>query len=118
MEDLLDIEERGWQALSSEGNAAKRFYASVLAEDAVMVFPGGLLLEGKERILASMEQSPWQKVQIETPRLVSLSNNARAIVYKVTAQREGDEPYTALISSTYALREGKWRLIVHQQTPT
>ena len=33
-----------------------------------------------------------------------------------TAVRE-DEPYTALIASTYVREAGAWKLAVHQQTP-
>jgi hypothetical protein len=32
-------------------------------------------------------------------------------------QREGIAPYAALVSSSYALRAGKWKLVVHPQTP-
>jgi hypothetical protein len=27
------------------------------------------------------------------------------------------EPYRALMSSVYARRDGRWRLVLHQQTP-
>jgi uncharacterized DUF497 family protein len=36
MQELIDLEERGWQALSSEGEAGKSFYSSVLHNDAVI----------------------------------------------------------------------------------
>ena len=32
-------------------------------------------------------------------------------------EREGSDPYAALISSTYVLREGAWKLALHQQAP-
>ena len=82
-----------------------------------MIFPGGLLLEGREQILDSMAAQPWQSYQIEDPHLISLSEKAGVVVYKVTAQREGSSPYVALISSTYVCREDQWKLVIHQQTP-
>ena len=43
--ELADLEEQGWQALSSTGAAAAGFYRHVLDETATMLLPGGLLLE-------------------------------------------------------------------------
>jgi hypothetical protein len=40
------------------------------------------------------------------------------LVYSVVAQREGLEPYSAVVSSTYVRRDGEWKLAFHQQTPT
>jgi hypothetical protein len=116
MQELIDLEERGWQALSSEGEAGKSFYSSVLHDDAVMLFPGGMLISGKENILKSLGTQPWKSFQIEDPRVISLSESAGVLVYRVTAQREGSDPYMALISSTYVLSSGDWKLILHQQT--
>jgi ketosteroid isomerase-like protein len=117
MQTLIDLENQGWQALSSEGDAGRNFYASVLHDDAVMIFPGGLLLEGKEQILESLAAQPWKSYEIDAPRTLSLAEDAALLIYKVTSQREGDEPYEALISSAYVLDAGAWKLICHQQTP-
>lgn len=115
MHELMKLEEQGWRALSTEGDAAKKFYASVLREDAVMLFPGGMRIAGKERILESMSAQPWDSFRIENPQILPLSADAATLVYTVTAQR-GSEPYVALISSTY-VRAETWQLVVHQQTP-
>lgn len=117
MQDLIKLEEEGWQALSSEGDAGKRFYRSVLREDAIMLFPGGMVIEGKEKILESLAAQPWASFRIEGPQVISLSENTGVVIYKVTANRENSDPYAALISSTYVLKDGKWKLAVHQQTP-
>ena len=117
MQDLIEIEEQGWLALSSAGEASKKFYNSVLRDDAIMLFPGGTLIDGKEKILASLAAQPWKSFQIEEPQVISLSENAGVLIYRVTAQREGSDPYVALISSTYVLSDGTWKLVLHQQTP-
>ncbi|ARV62450.1 hypothetical protein BZZ01_30885 [Nostocales cyanobacterium HT-58-2] len=117
MQELVKLEEQGWQALSSKGDAAKKFYGSLLTEDAIMIFPSGMLVEGREKILESIGAQPWKSFQMKEPHWILLSEKAAVIVYRVTAQREGSNIYVALISSTYALREGKWKLVVHQQTP-
>lgn len=116
MDELVELERQGWEALSSEGNAGREFYASVLREDAVMLFPGGMRLEGREQILQSLGTQPWQTFQLEEPRAISLSRNAATLIYRVKAQRKGSGPYAALISSTYVNEKG-WKLAVHQQTP-
>lgn len=117
MQDLIELEEQGWQALATEGDAGKRFYSSILGDDALMLFPGGMLIDGKENILDSLAAQPWQSYQIDDSRVIALTDNAKVVVYRVTAQREGSEPYRALISSTYSLNDGKWQLVLHQQTP-
>lgn len=117
MQDLIELEEQGWQALSMEGDAGKKFYRSVLREDAIMLFPGDLIIDGKQNILESFSAQPWKSYQIEKMQVISLSENAAVLVYKVTAQREGRDPYVALISSTYARSDKMWQLVIHQQTP-
>lgn len=116
MQDLIELEEQGWLALSSEGEASKKFYSSVLHNDVIVLFPGGMLINGKEKILESLAAQPWKSFQIEEPQVISLSENAGVLIYRVTAQREGSDPYVALITSTYLLSDGTWKLILHQQT--
>ena len=82
-----------------------------------MVFPGGMIIEGKKAILESMGAQPWKSFQLKEPRMLSLSEDAAVTVYKATAQREGNAPYVALISSAYTRSEGQWKLALHQQTP-
>jgi len=117
MQDLIQLEEQGWRALSSSGNAAREFYSSHLADGAVMLFPGGLRLVGKDNILESFAAQPWQSFQIEDQVVLTPTENMGIVIYKVTAQREGTAPYSALVSSTYLRREGAWLLLLHQQTP-
>lgn len=117
MQDLMQLEQQGWRALSSPGNAARDFYNSCLAEGAVMLFPGGLRIVGKDNILESFAAQPWQSFQIDDQSVLTPSDSMGIVIYKVTAQREGSAPYSALVSSTYVLCEGAWRLLLHQQTP-
>lgn len=115
MDELIDLEQQGWKALSTEGDAGKKFYTSILREDAVMLFPGGIYIEGRESILQSLGSQPWESFNIESPQVVSLTSNASTLVYRVTAYRKGSPPYVALVTSTY-VRDHDWRLVVHQQT--
>lgn len=117
MHELMELEEQGWRALSTEGDAGRKFYASVLREDAVMLFPGGMRIVGRERILQSLGAQSWDLFHIENPIVIPLAPNAATLVYTVRAQRKGSEPYVALITSTYA-HDRTWHLVVHQHTPT
>ena len=116
-QELIDLEEQGWQALSSERDAAQAFYDAVLHDQAVMFFPGGMRVESKQLILESLAAKPWKTYQIEALRPIFLSEKAALLACKVRAQCDGDEPYEALISSTYTQVGGQWKLIFHQQTP-
>jgi ketosteroid isomerase-like protein len=117
MQILIELETQGWQALSTGEDAARKFYRSLLTDEAVMVFPGGMLLRGKEEILKSIGTQPWKTFRFEGTQTISLAENAGAVVYKVTARRKGSATYIALISSLYVLRDGEWKLALHQQTP-
>jgi hypothetical protein len=98
------------------GEASKKFYSSLLRDDAVMLFPGGMLIDGREKILKSLAAQPWKSFQIEEPRVILLSESAGVLIYRVSAQREDSDPYVAFINSTYVLSDGMWKLVFHQQT--
>lgn len=117
MKSILELEQEGWRALSSEGSAAKDFYQTVLYKDVVMLFPGGLRLEGKQSVLATFAAQPWKSFQIEEPRVARVAEGVEVVTYKVTAQREQSPAYVALVSSTYTQLDGTWQLAVHQHTP-
>jgi hypothetical protein len=117
MESLLEKERGGWEALSTSKSAAQRFYDPILADEALMIFPGDMLLSGKKTILDSIGSQPWESFEMEDTRMVALTTESQAVIYRVTAQRAGSEPYRALISSVYVHQDGRWQLILHQQTP-
>jgi hypothetical protein len=117
MQNLIELETQGWQALSTGQDAAQEFYRSLLTDEAVMLFPGEILLRGKEEILKSIGFRPWETFQFEGIQTIPFAENAGAVVYKVTARRKGSATYIALVSSLYVLRDEKWRLALHQQTP-
>jgi len=116
MQDLIDLEKRGWKALTASREAAAEFYESVLLDNAMMLFPGGIRLEGKARILESFEDQPWKSYEMKKTSVTRPADNVRVLTYYVTARREEGDPYEALISSTYVQAEGTWKMALHQQT--
>jgi hypothetical protein len=116
MQEIIDLEIKGWEALSIEGDAAYKFYESVLLDNAIMLFPGGMKIHGKMNILRSFGSQPWKSFQIEEPQVTALADGLAVLTYVVTARREGGDLYHVLISSLYILVEGTWKLGHHQHS--
>ena len=116
-DQLVQLEEESWTALSSGGDTARAFFERILDDDVVMVFPGGMEMHDRDAILDSIGDQPWSWFKIESTRVIVLSETAAILTYRATAQREGEEQYAALISSGYRNTTGSWRLCFHQQTP-
>ena len=114
-DELLDLERRSWEALSTEG-AASSFYDKVLARDVLIVMPGGMVIDDRQQVVDSMGGTPWSSFELSEVRVLELGDGGAALVYKVKADREGTA-YQALLNSTYIREDGEWRLALHQQTP-
>jgi hypothetical protein len=83
---LLELEEQGWQALSSTDPV--RFCDEQLAPDAVMIVPG-MIIERTTFLQAVAHEQPWASHQIEEPRAIQLTDDSAAWVYRLRAQRHG-----------------------------
>lgn len=111
---LVDLERQGWEALSSGRGGG--YYREHLTQDALMAFAFGVV--GRDDAIEAIESAPpWASYEIRDPRVIPLTPDSGVVVYGVTAQRTGQSPYTATISSTFVRRDGAWRLAFHQQTP-
>ena len=81
-----------------------------------MAFSFGVVT--RDEAIAAMEAAPpWARFELSDPRVVALTEESGVLVYRVVAQRVGEDPYSAVISSTYVCRDGAWKLAFHQQTP-
>ena len=111
LKELLALEEGFWRAAGD-----RSAYTAHLADDAVHVFPGWGVAD-PERVLQAVETvEPWQTFSIDDPVLVPLGEEAAALVYTARAQRAGQEPYVAAMTSVYRRAGANWQLVVHQQT--
>jgi Domain of unknown function (DUF4440) len=115
-DELIALEEQGWNALSSDGAAARAFYERTLDRAVVMLLPGGLVLDDRDAIVDSMSGQPWSSFELEDVRVFQPTDDTGMVTYGVLARRDGQE-YSALLSSLYARRESGWKLTFHQQTP-
>jgi len=113
--DLVDLERRGWEALTSPDGAA--FYAEVLSDDAKMVFPDTVLTR-QESLSAIAGAAPWSSFSLEDVHVLAVGAEGGIITYRAVATRAGAFTYDALMTSVYAKRDGAWRLVLHQQTPS
>ena len=113
-DELEELERNGWRALSGPDGAA--FYRDVMADDGVMVFPG--LVMDKPTTLEVMDGvAPWVTFHLQDVRVIRASPHCGIVVYGAEAQRAGEATYSAEMTSVYVLRDGSWRLVLHQQSP-
>lgn len=113
---LIDLERRGWDALTDGGAAAVTFYDMVLATEPTMLLPGGLRLTDRASTLEAMSGTPWDSYRMDDVAVARVTDDVGLVSYAVEARR-GEQVYSALVSSLYARRDGAWRLVAHQQTP-
>ncbi len=105
---LLEIEE-------ALGTGSGDAYRRHLAQDAIVVVPGAVL--DREQAAQAMDASPgWEEHEITDVRIVRPAAEAAILNYRWRSTRHG-VVYEAVMSSTYARRDGEWRLVLHQQTP-
>ena len=82
-----------------------------------MIFPG-LVLDRTAAIDAIAAAPRWATATFADRKTLALSEEVVALLYRATAQGEGDaKPYQALVTSVYVRRGGEWLLALHQQTP-
>ncbi|WP_340558859.1 nuclear transport factor 2 family protein [Streptomyces sp. GSL17-111] len=114
--ELLELEHRGWQSLCD--STGGDFYGRLMTEDGVMVLAHGHVLSRQDVVASLSDAPPWRTYEISGERLVPLSEDSAALVYRGRAYREGAEPaFTALMSSVYVRRGTGWALALYQQTP-
>ena len=113
-ETLMALERQFWEAGADANADLIRGY---LTDDALTVGIFGVL--DKETTIAVNERQPpfsFWRIDDE-PRILQLTEYSAAVIYKATAQREGREQFTVVMSSTYVNRDGSWKLAFHHQTP-
>jgi hypothetical protein len=116
-DDLTSLETEGWEALSSDSAAAKAFYDRILDDEPIMLLPGGLVLDTRAHVLASMSGAPWSSFELEDLEARIVHDDVGIVTYRAIAERRGRGEYVALMSSVYVRRPDGWKLVLHQQTP-
>lgn len=115
--ELIALETQGWQALSASRAAAAQFFRRALDDDPVFVLPGGTVLDDRDSIVQSVSGQPWSTYELSDLKVLQPAPGTAIVVYAATATRDGNPPYSALMTSTYIRRPAGWKLAMHQQTP-
>ena len=111
---LLKIEHDGWRSLC-EGSGGS-YYGELMTDDGLMVLVNGAVL-GRAEVVASLDDAPaWDSYQIRDARLLNLGPQAAALVYRARAERQGQAPFEASMTSLYRSTDGCPRLVLYQQT--
>ncbi len=81
-----------------------------------MVFPFGVL--ERDAAIEAMEAAPrWADYDISDARAIALTAASAILSYWARAQRIGQEPYAARMSTVFVKHDGTWKTAFHQQTP-
>jgi hypothetical protein len=114
-DELEELERRGWEALSGPDGAA--FYRDAMADDGVMVFPG-MVLDKPATLEVMARVAPWASFELHDVQEIRVSADCGMVVYQADAQRSGETPYHADMTSVYVRRDDRWQLVLHQQSPS
>ncbi|MDN5743613.1 MAG: nuclear transport factor 2 family protein [Nocardioidaceae bacterium] len=114
LDRLVALEHDGWRSLCESRGGT--FYGAVMTADAVMILVNGMVLDRDTTAASLNDAPPWESFEILDPRLIELGEQAGALVYRARAVRGDDQPFVALMTSTYRLVDGEPRLALYQQT--
>ena len=115
LQELEALERAGWDALCT-GQAAA-FYGDLMTDDGVMVLAHGQVM-GRAAVVESLGAGPaWDRYELADLSAVPAGPDSATLVYRAVAHRGDAPPFTALMTSTYARLDGRWRLAVYTQTP-
>ena len=111
-EALWELERQFWLRAGDVD-----FYGEKLTEDAVMVFPAPYGIVDRAAVLdAIAAATDWTTVTLDDRKHLRLSETSAVLAYRGTGVRPEGE-YATYATSVYALRDGVWKLALHQQTP-
>jgi len=115
-DDVVALERAGWVALATGPEEATAHYDGVLAEDVVMLLPGGTVITDRAQVVASMGGPPWDTYDLGDMAVLEPAPGTALVHYAGRATR-GEHTYAALFASLYVRGADGWRMAAHQQTP-
>jgi len=117
-EELMALEKESWEYLKTRDRAAMRRF---LPDDALLIFSGTRY--DKDAMLDHMANYRLDHYEIEpTYGLRAIGPDAAALIYRVTSRGANRFDRTAtdkvLATSLYVRRNGRWRAVLYQETPS
>jgi hypothetical protein len=114
-DELLALERAGWESLCD--GTGDEFYGNTMTDDALMVLANGMVMD-RATVVESLADAPaWAGYEIGDPHLITVCDEAYALVYTGTGRRAGDDDFVGIMTSIYVRRDGAWKLAFYQQTP-
>lgn len=118
LEELTSLEKDCWEATLKDD---KEFFKTFLADEAKGMLADGAVI-GTEQIIKNLDNLDLKKYSMEKTTLLRIGRDAAMILYQASyeAIHKGvEEQYSAVnCSSLYVRRQGKWRQVFYQETPT
>lgn len=116
--DLMKLETESWQYLKDKNATGAADY---LADDAILVFGGGMRFTKPEFLKAfpdlrldSFSIAPGAEVRAWTADVATLIYH---VTYTIAVKGAKPQTQKLLSCSTYARRSGKWLSVLYQETP-
>jgi hypothetical protein len=111
-QDLLALEKQFW-------TGGSKFYEENVDESCLIAFNSDMagVMSNKDIAATVKDGNRWKDLEIELKGLVAHSVDTAILTYEARATREGGEHYAALVSTGYVKRDGRWKMVFHQQTP-
>jgi hypothetical protein len=114
---MADTDSKLWRLEKQFWLGGADVYEQYLADSSVMVF-AGMVLTKLQTVDAIASGSRWTSVSFTDQRVVRLTPDAVALIYRASGSRERQQaPYSALVSSVYVRDDEDWKLALHQQSP-
>lgn len=109
-ETIWQMEEQLWTGCRERLSAA-------MSDLCVMAFPEpvGMML-GAQLRQKKGHVPRWDLVAMTDQTTASPTSGVIVLAYRAEGRRSGASPYTALCTSTYALKNDRWSLVQHHQT--
>lgn len=112
LQTLIALEHGFW-------TGGPEFYRENADSTCLVAFPGMIAELPVEEFAASVAGvSRWREVEIEVGGFKQPAADVAILSYEAKARRGADERYSAVVSSCYVERGGRWKLAFHQQTKT
>jgi hypothetical protein len=110
-DDLLTIERGFWSADAG-------FYEQNLDDVCVTAFATMAGAFRKQDIAAMIKDTDrWRDLSMNVRGFLEPVPGFAILTYDAKATRKTGDPYAAVVSSGYVMRNGAWKMAFHQQTP-
>lgn len=105
-QDLLALERKFW-------TGGSKFYEENIDDSCLIAFSSDMagVMSNKDIAATVKEGNRWKDLEIELKGLVTPSEDTTILSYEARAARENGARYAALVSTGYAKRDGRWKMV-------